>query len=247
MVAKLFVYKLMKFRYLKLEFLFFVFSTAVEIISIYIFLHFLLGSILNADSSDILFVLGMHRLLIGVARTFYINRLLTLPNDFRTGALDSYFLAPVNNKLYYCLSDFSVNEVLNIALGLVIVTLSLQQLDDINLPLAVLTLLISNLLLFFILLAITATAASRINPGPLNAIFTNIFSLSQFKPEFFPAPINSVLKFVFPIGLLIWGPLELIVTPNMESWILFIFFAVMTFFAQQLAWTKLVEKYSSAN
>lgn len=247
MVVKLFLFRLKRFEYLRLELLFYLLGATVEVISIYLFLSFLLGGILEIDDSDILFILGMQRFLIGVARTFYLGQLLLLPSNFRNGSLDLFFLAPISSKIYYCFSGFTVQEVLNIIFGFIVLMLSFQSIGVWEFLLIILCMVLANILLFSMFLILTSLLAAKVNSGPLNAIFINIFSLAQFRSEFFPVPINVILKFLLPVGLLAWGPLTLIRNPNIVDWSLFICITLVALVAQDMAWTRLEKRYSSAN
>ena len=247
MVLKLIYFKMMSFQYLKAELLFFLTGALVEVIASYYFLQFLLGDILKISGSNILLVLGIHRLLIGISRAFYLDRLLSLPNDYRNGLLDKYFVAPINSKIYYCFSGFSVREVFNILFGLALTFTALPEPSIRVYITTLLCILLISILLFSMLLTVTAFLASRVNPGPLNAIFTNIFSLAQFKSDFFPFPINSILGVLFPVGLLVWGPIELIINNSSITWILMISLTITMLIVQEFSWRCLSMKYNSAN
>ncbi|WP_428240154.1 ABC-2 family transporter protein [Gynuella sp.] len=247
MVAKLIFHQIKTFQFLKLELFFYLMGAIVEVVAIYFFLSFLMGDILKIQSYEVILVLGIQRLLVGVSRTFYLNQLLALPVNFRQGLLDRYFLAPINTKLYYCLDDFSVKDVLNIVVGTVLVIYGLPDINIYSIMKTCILLIMANIILFSGLLIISSLLASKVNPGPLNAIFVNIFSLAQFKPEHFPVPFGIVIKFIVPLGLLIWKPIGLITHSTIQDLSVFFAITLMLYFFQEKAWQWLMYRYNSAS
>ncbi|AJQ97206.1 ABC-2 family transporter protein [Gynuella sunshinyii] len=247
MAVNLILHQIKTFQFLKLELFFYLIGAVIEVVALYFFLNILMGDILKVRSSEIILVLGMHRLLTGVSRTFYLNQLLALPVNFRRGLLDRYFLAPINTKIYYCLDSFSVKDILNIIVGIVLVIYGIPDINIYSVTKTCILLIMINIILFSVLITISSLLAGKVNPGPLNAIFVNIFALAQFKPEHFPDPFSIVIKFIIPLGLLIWKPIELITHPTIQDFSVFLTITLILYFFQKKAWLWLMYRYNSAN
>lgn len=247
MVVKLIFYKLKTFQFFRTELVFHFLATIAEITALYVFLSFIHDQSIASYSQEVVLALGYHRVLIGFSRTFYLNQILSLPRNYRMGTLDKYFLAPINSKLYYCMSDISIQDILHIIFGLVLIGVGLVGYEISSILLILLSLILSNVLLFNLFLFFASALASKINPGPLNAVFTNVFSLSQFKPTLFPSLLTAMFTYLLPVSFLVWGPVQMVNEFSVIAFCIFILITIFSYVVCQASWGRLEKTYSSAN
>jgi ABC-type uncharacterized transport system, permease component len=233
----------------KLDFSFSLLYAVIETCGLFFLISFIMSSqAWNNKVSDIdtLLFVGIYRLTHGLVFSLFMDRVLSLPNIVRAGELDSFLLVPRNAGSYYFLGDANSRGVPSILIGLTLIVLSQSTFSLLIFTHVIICQIIAVWFIYNIFISIAASLANVINSGPLNAMFTNYFSMVQISSIGVSGEGITALLFL-PFALVCWLPYQLITTGNQSVYgYLFIMF-VTSLLLRKWAWGHLLKHYNSAN
>ncbi|WP_371826099.1 ABC-2 family transporter protein [Photobacterium sp. GJ3] len=233
----------------KLDFCFSLLYAVIETCGILFLISFIMNTqtlTTQVSHIDILLFVGIYRLTHGLVFSLFMDRVLSLANTVRSGELDSFLTVPRNAESYYFLGDPNSRGLPSLFIGLILIALSQYEMNLLTFSHIIFCQMIAVWFIYNIFVSIAALLANVINSGPLNAIFTNYFSMVQI--SYMGITGNSITALLFlPFTLVCWFPYQLITTGNLSVYSYLLMMLVTSIFLRKWTWHHLLKHYNSAN
>lgn len=160
--------------------------------------------------NELLFIYGVYLIPKGLDHLF-TDRIWNLAGLIRLGDLDRYLLRPINPMVQLCSEKIDPNALGEIILGIVILSISVPNLDIsltnfdifVSIPLFILfgALIYTSVKIFFQTFSFYTKANS-----PLTTIMYETSEFARYPLSIYPGAIKTFLKFVIPFAFAAYYP-----------------------------------------
>lgn len=193
-----------------------------------------------------LLVKALKNLFIGPS----LSALAGLNGSLWTGDFDFLLLKPIPTQLYVSTHKWSPWALFDLAVALGVIGISLGRMGmniSGNIPVFILSLLLSLTLLYSILL-ILASAAFWYLGAPLMWILDSMMQMGRFPVRIYPQGLQLALTWIVPVGLMVTVPAE-VLAGQVNYWELGggLALAILFFWLATAFFQASVKKYASAS
>lgn len=197
-------------------------------------------------------VLGVHILLGGLLATFVLDNMFTFMFEVREGELDFALVRPVDSQLFISTRRLQFWNVVDVAVGIIVLSWSLTDLADRLGPLDVALFLVGMvcgaLILYSVWMAFTTTAFWLISVDDMAQIISGLYDAGRWPIRLYPLWLQGALTAVVPLGVAITVPAEALtgrLTPAAMS--ILITVTVLAVAGSRAYWRYGVRNYSGAS
>ncbi len=160
--------------------------------------------------SDLIMLLGVHKLVRGFIEIFLRPSLQGFLDGVRTGNFDFILLKPMDAQAFMCVQRFRIWSMIDMGLGLSLL-LWTGLVQELNVPPAALLLFAVTLfsgfiivMAFWLILAITSFWFVRVDN--IFVVFDSLFQTAKWPVTVYPEFIRVLLTFVIPVAWAVTVP-----------------------------------------
>lgn len=161
---------------------------------------------------ELLVVLGIHMLLGGIMRAIIQPNMMQTIREVDEGTFDYPLVKPADSQLLTSLRTFQIWQLTDVLLGGGVVIWGLNELGGgISVPnLAIGGLLVAcgAAIIYFVWIALTASAFKLIKVGRMGDLFNGTFEAGRWPITIYPAAMRLALSYVVPLGFAITVPAQ---------------------------------------
>jgi len=200
--------------------------------------------------SQIILLQGMVLLIIGLYSTFFGNAKQVFIQYCNEGELDRLLLKPVNLLYYIFAEGFSISNIGSVIAGIIIVVISIIELNISITPLFMVYFILSLLgsFLFYLTFDILffCTTVFFIDTSRIIWVFAALQKFSNYPLELFSKAGQIILITILPFSIIAYFPTQILLN-HVE---LFLFIAIaasfLWFFFVLKLWSFTIKRYVSA-
>lgn len=197
-------------------------------------------------------VLGVHILLGGALATFVLPNMFRFMFEVREGELDFALVRPVDSQLFISTRQLRFWNVVDIAVGGIVLGWALTDLADrigpLDVALFVVGLICGAIILYSVWMAFTTTTFWLIDVDDMAQILTGLYDAGRWPIRIYPLWLQGALTAVVPLGVAITVPAEALtdrLTPGALATLVLV--TVVAVVASRAFWRYGVRNYSGAS
>jgi ABC-2 type transport system permease protein len=203
---------------------------------------------------EVVLLIGTHQIIAQIFQAFFYVNLMNLPELVRTGRLDLMLLLPVDTQFAVSTRQFGMDNLVNAAVGVGIVVLSLEKLGRAPEPSQVGWYLMAIPLGVAVHYAIMFTLASMsfwiVRAQGLVFGYFNLVNISRYPEQVFSGVFKFVFTWFIPVILVANAPARILARASERPVLLLLQLAIAAGLAlglSRLFWLMALRRYSSAS
>lgn len=201
---------------------------------------------------ELLAVMGIFILMGGVIRSTIQPNMQRLMDEIRDGVLDFALAKPVDSQFIASVREFRFWQLVDVALGLVIIGISIQRMGERLSPLDILAfiaaLLMGAVMIYCFWLMLTSTAFWVVRVDEMVNLFEGVYAAGRWPVTVYPQWLRLILTFLIPVAFAVTIPAEAL-TGRLTALTLLGAFALTVFLLvlARFVWRRGVKAYSGAS
>ncbi|MCU0482287.1 MAG: ABC-2 family transporter protein [Anaerolineae bacterium] len=204
------------------------------------------------SANQLLIVIGVYTLIGGVIGFIIRPSFQKLMEDVRMGTLDFTLLKPHDAQFMASIKQFAIWHILDVLLGLGIVTFGMIQSATIvtmgQLLIFLLMLVAGMTIIYSFWLILASTVFWLVKVDNILFIFESMYEAGRYPVTIYPGWLQFMLTFLVPIAFAITIPAQAIIGQlPIESALLAIGIALVAFILARLVWLTGLRHYSGAS
>ncbi len=203
---------------------------------------------------EVVLLVGTHQTIAQLFQAFFFMNISNIPELVRTGKLDSLLLLPVDSQFAVSTKQFGLDSILNALLGLVVVVVSLVQLQIVpNIGFVVLylcALAFGVAIHYSIMLTLAAVSFWIVRAQGLVYGYFNFLQIARYPDVIFPRAFRFVFGWIVPVIIVANIPARLLIKPLGEPlWLMahLVAAALGAVVLSRIFWHFALRRYSSAS
>ncbi|MBA2241514.1 MAG: ABC-2 family transporter protein [Chthoniobacterales bacterium] len=203
---------------------------------------------------EVVLLVGTHQTIAQLFQAFFFMNISNIPELVRTGKLDSLLLLPVDSQFAVSTKQFGLDSILNALLGLVVVVVSLVQLQivpNIGFVLLYLCALAFGVAIHYsIMLTLAAVSFWIVRAQGLVYGYFNFLQIARYPDVIFPRAFRFVFGWIVPVIIVANIPARLLIKPLGEPlWLMahLVAAALGAVVLSRIFWHFALRRYSSAS
>ena len=201
---------------------------------------------------ELLVVMGIFILMGGIIRSGIQPNMQRLMDEIREGTLDFALTKPVDSQLIASVREFRFWQLIDVALGLVIIGISVKRMGGslslLDILAFIAALIMGALMLYCFWLMLTATAFWVVRVDEMVNLFEGVYAAGRWPVTVYPQWLRLILTFIIPVAFAVTIPAEAL-TGRLTLLTLLGAFAltVLLFVLARFVWRRGVKAYSGAS
>lgn len=202
---------------------------------------------------QVVFLVGTNHLVQQLFTGLFMNNLIKLSENVRTGMLDFLLLMPANTRFLISLRHVDYGAFVNAASAIAVMLYAAHQLQlQPTLPqLAAFTalLLVGLTVHYSIMYLLACIAFWTIRAQGIVWGYYNLFQLARLPDEAFQGAFRAVFSFVIPVLLITNVPVKLLIDKLQSPWeiVWLLLLSALMFVLSELFWRYSIRHYASAS
>jgi len=211
-----------------------------------------IDSIAGWSYQDMLVLSGVFMLTHALAWLLYKASVSNLDRLINRGDLDTYLIKPIYTQFMVSIYDLDIEDATRGIVGIFLLFYGLQGHDSsqiiLALPLFVITMVVSQIVLYSISIAIKTISFKSIQGWSTNAIAWRFHDLARYPTDIYRGILKVIYTLVFPLAFVATVPAKaLIGTLTLPFFFGSFAIALTTFFISRGIWKWALSQYSSAS
>ena len=217
-----------------------------------IFLYVIFANVPALDNwrqYELLLIYGLFVLHKGIAN-FFTTSLYSIEQHIADGSFDGMLIRPVP-PIYQILGEsLEIGELVNIVIGGTVITISLVNIDEIDilwtLIILILFAILSVILFFSIRLICMSIAFWTLTSFPVAIAVDNISEFAKYPSSIYSKGISIILDFVIPFSIIAYFPTLIIIEKNIILLFVSIFITIIMLCISIFVWKCGIKSYKSS-
>jgi ABC-2 type transport system permease protein len=204
------------------------------------------------ERPELLAVMGVHLALAGVLRAFILPNMSRLMEDVMEGTLDYALTRPADAQLLVSVRDVSLWNLVDVVIGLGVVTWAAAEMGERVSIVAVLAFLVAAtagmVVLYCLYLSVTTLSFRVIRAEEMLQLLEGLYESGRWPVTIYPTAMRATLTFVVPLAFAITLPAEVIsarASPVASGWA--VLAAVVAATITRRIWRWGIRNYSGAS
>ena len=230
-------------------------SDSIMFLVYYIFYTVVFSYVPNINGwtkDEVLALMGTFHIVISLFIGFLLPNIAQIPGLVKGGGLDGYIVKPVNSQFLLSTRSIDIGSLINIFLGIAIISSSLLQLE-IKAKIVTLLLFVGYILIgvfiLYNLMFILLCTIFWLHDSSWSIGFVMSFNSFADKPvAIYRGIVYRFLVFLFPVGLVANIPANIILNKSnyaLEVWVVII--TILLFLLSKIVWSKGIKLYEGAS
>ncbi|GAB4508687.1 MAG: ABC-2 family transporter protein [Anaerolineae bacterium] len=201
---------------------------------------------------ELLAVLGVYFIIGGFIYTFIQPSMQKLMEDVRLGTLDFVLLKPVESQLMVSVRQIQIWKLIDIGVGLGVLTLGLRQMDTTitaeNVLFFLVLLVLGGLIVYSFWLILATISFWFVRIDNILVIFQSMYEAGRWPVRIYPGWLQFTLTFLVPVAFAVTVPVEALtgrLTTN--TLITALVLALLMLTTSRIFWMIGVRHYSGAS
>lgn len=202
----------------------------------------------------VVLLVGTHQTIAQLFQAFFFVNISNIPELVRTGKLDSLLVLPMDSQFAVSTKQFGLDSILNALLGLVVVAVSLVQLQITPSPgfilLYLCALAFGVAIHYAIMLSLAAVSFWIVRAQGLVYGYFNFLNIARYPDVIFPRVFRFIFSWMVPVIIVANIPARLLISPLEEPvWLVIhlVVAAVGAVILSRIFWHFALRRYSSAS
>jgi ABC-2 type transport system permease protein len=198
-------------------------------------------------------LVGMHQITSQLFQAFFYMNLSNLPELVRTGRLDILLTQPVDTQFAVSTKQISFDSLLNVFVGIGIVTLALVKLSVVptisQVLLACAAILLGVFVHYAVMFGLSCISFWSIRAGFIHGYF-NLFMIGRFPETVFRGAFRFIFTWLIPIIWVSNVPAQIVARPLDSPWVgltALLMGSVIVLYATRMLWKLALRHYGSAS
>src|SRR5205085_6564995 len=203
---------------------------------------------------EVVLLIGTHQMIAQIFQCFFFVNIANIPELVRTGKLDSLLVLPIDSQFAVSSKQFSLDSMINAALGGVVVCVSLSQLGIVPNPMSILLYLVALgfgvAVHYSIMLGLAAVSFWIVRAQGLVYGYFNFLNIARYPDTIFPRLFKIIFGWVVPVVIVANIPARLLAKSfGQPAWLMFqlVLASSIIFCLSRLFWRFALSHYSSAS
>jgi ABC-2 type transport system permease protein len=203
---------------------------------------------------EVVLLVGTHQMIAQIFQGFFFVNLANIPELVRTGKLDSLLVLPIDSQFAVSSKQFSLDSMINAALGGVVVCVSLSQLGIVPDPMSILLYLVALgfgvAVHYSIMLGLAAVSFWIIRAQGLVYGYFNFLNIARYPDTIFPWLFRFVFGWIIPVVIIANIPARLLIKSLGQPGQLMLHLVIAStiiFWLSRVFWRFALRHYSSAS
>lgn len=162
--------------------------------------------------AELLAVMGVHILMGGVIRSMIQPNMERLMNDVLNGTLDFALTKPADAQALVSVRELRFWQLTDVVVGLVILVVSVTQLqarmEPLDILLFILALVLGAIMLYSVWLMVTSIAFWVIRVGDIVELFQGLYAAGRWPVSVYPDWLRTGMTFLVPVAFAVTMPAE---------------------------------------
>ena len=203
---------------------------------------------------EVVLLVGTHQIIAQLFQAFFFVNVANIPELVRTGKLDSLLVLPIDSQFAVSTKQFSLDSVVNAAVGAVVVCVSLSKLGVVPSLSSVILYLIALgfgiAVHYSIMLSLAAFSFWIIRAQGLVYGYFNFLNIARYPDVIFPPVFRFIFGWIIPVVIVANIPARLLIKSlGQPGWLMFqlvVASSIITVLSRSF-WHFALRHYSSAS
>src|SRR6184192_1198312 len=203
---------------------------------------------------EVVLLIGTHQMIAQLFQAFFFVNVANIPELVRTGKLDSLLVLPIDSQFAVSTKQFSLDSIVNAALGGVVVCVSLSKLGIMPNPMSIL-LYLSALIFgiavhYSIMLGLAAVSFWIVRAQGLVYGYFNFLNIARYPDVIYPRLFRLIFSWVIPVVIVANIPARVLIKSlgqPLPLMLQMIAASLIIFWSSRLFWRFALKRYSSAS
>jgi ABC-2 type transport system permease protein len=203
---------------------------------------------------EVVLLVGTHQIIAQLFQAFFFVNVANIPELVRTGKLDSMLVLPIDSQFAVSSKQFSLDSVINAALGAVVVVISLARLgfmpQPIHIALYLVALAFGIVIHYSIMLMLAAISFWIVRAQGLVYGYFNFLNIARYPDVIYPQLFRFIFSWLVPVVIVANIPARVLIKPLGNPGLLMLHLiaaASIALFGSRLFWHFALRHYSSAS
>jgi ABC-2 type transport system permease protein len=201
---------------------------------------------------ELLSVMGIFILMGGVIRSTIQPNMQRLMDEIKDGALDFALAKPVDSQFIASVREFRFWQLVDVALGLAIIAVSVQRMGErlslLDVLAFIAALIMGAVMIYCFWLMLTATAFWVVRVDEMVNLFEGVYAAGRWPVTVYPQWLRLILTFLIPVAFAVTIPAEALTGRLTILTLLGAFgLTVLLLILARLVWRRGLKAYSGAS
>src|SRR5690349_12127207 len=203
---------------------------------------------------EVVLLIGTHQMIAQIFQGFFFVNIANIPELVRTGKLDSLLVLPLDSQFAVSSKQFSLDSMINAALGGVVVCVSLSQLGIVPNPMSILLYLVALgfgvAVHYSIMLGLAAVSFWIVRAQGLVYGYFNFLNIARYPDSIFPRLFKFIFSWIVPVVVVSNVPARILAKSLDEPWGLMsklVIASTVIVVLSRTFWRFALSRYSSAS
>jgi ABC-2 type transport system permease protein len=203
---------------------------------------------------EVVLLIGTHQMIAQLFQAFFFVNVANIPELVRTGKLDSLLVLPIDSQFAVSTKQFSLDSIVNAALGGVVVCVALSRLNVVpNLTSVCLYLIAIGFGIavhYSIMLGLAGASFWIVRSQGLVYGYFNFLNIARYPDAIFPWLFRVIFGWIIPVVIIANIPARLLIKSLGQPWLLMLHLvaaSTIVFLLSRGFWKFALRHYSSAS
>jgi len=171
---------------------------------------------------EVVLLIGTHQIIGQIFQAFFYVNVANLPELIRTGKLDLMLLQPVDTQFAACTRQFGLDNIVNVIVGIAIVSFSLVQLkvapSCAQVALYLVAVGCGVAIHYSIMFGLATMSFWIVRAQGLIHGYYNLFNIARYPRAVLSGVFRWIFSWIIPVLVVANVPAELLVRPFSQPW-----------------------------